>query len=187
MEELIRSGADVSHLSLEELMRADTNGGTALSYAVKWDRPDAVRHLHGLGVNLKKITLFWSGGSPMGQSICHDSRRAAATLFWAGARPMGWTCAEYAIYRDKPALAEWFIFQGEPPPKSDNTAIGTEQLDEWRRQFCACRSLVVAWLGVKRFRGQALVHVDRFLMRHMAEAIWQTRGEDKWAMNSPYH
>lgn len=175
MEELIRSGADVSHLSREELFGPDANGVTALRLAVKYDRPEVVRMLLGIGVEAMVVR---HGSSPIGYAIMRDSRRVAATLFGLGARPMGWTCAEYAIYRDKTALAEWFILQGELPPKSDDTSIGTEQLGElveWRRQFCACRAVVVAWLGVKRFRGQALAHVDRFLMRHIATAIWQTR------------
>lgn len=37
--------------------------------------------------------------------------------------------------------------------------------------------ICTTFLGIKRFRGRSLVHVDRFLFREMALAIWVTRYE----------
>lgn len=172
MEELISSGADVSHLSLHQLCEP-----AVLHWVAYWDRVDVVRLLQDRGVDLRD-TPQWSGASPMGCAITSDSRRVAAALFWAGARPSGWTCAEYANHRGRHILSRWFVLQGEILPDKKFAIVSEfEQLEKWRGQFCACRTLVVAWLGVKRFRGRALVHVDRFLMRQIAMAIWQTRGE----------
>lgn len=111
--------------------------------------------------------------TPMGLAITNERVGLAQFLFVLGARTLAIKCADYAIGRHED-LARWFVLQGDVPhPYSNSDA----RLGEWRRQFCACRARVVAWLSVKRFHGRALVHVDRFLMRQIAMAIWQTRGE----------
>lgn len=175
MEELVRSGADMAHFSRDELLTPDENGKTALHYAAKWDRPDVIRQLHSMCECLQvKTRRFFP--SPMALAIQYDSQRAAMTLFSLGAKPIGWTCAEYAhFYMKSSPLARLFILHGELPP-----SYMYPELVEWRRQFCACRDVVVAWLSIKRHRSKYILHVDRFLMREMAKIIWQTRGSEEW-------
>lgn len=175
MEELVRSGADMSHFSHDQLLTPDENGKTALHYAAKWDRPDVIRLIHSMGGCLQVQTCFFFP-SPMALAILCESQRAAMTLFSLGVSPNGWTCAEYAhfYFRSSP-LARLFILHGELPP-----SYMYPELVKWRRQFCACRDVVVAWLSIKRHRIKYLLHVDRFLMREMAKVIWQTRGSEEW-------
>lgn len=45
-----------------------------------------------------------------------------------------------------------------------------------------CRSAACALLGLKRFHPRRFRHVDRFLFRELARAVWTTLCDEKWQL-----
>lgn len=54
----------------------------------------------------------------------------------------------------------------------------TPELEAFERGVLRCRAVVVAMLRVKKAAN--LYHVDKFLMRELAYAMWATRTCDRW-------
>ena len=54
----------------------------------------------------------------------------------------------------------------------------TPELEAFERGVLRCRAAVVAMLRVKK--AAQLYHVDKFLMRELAYAMWATRTDERW-------
>lgn len=59
-----------------------------------------------------------------------------------------------------------------------NEVYITPELEAFERGVLRCRAVVVAMLRVKKAAN--LYHVDKFLMRELAYAMWATRTCDRW-------
>lgn len=62
--------------------------------------------------------------------------------------------------------------------REDYRQLITPELEAFERGVLRCRAVVVAMLRVKKAAN--LYHVDKFLMRELAYAMWATRTCDRW-------
>lgn len=62
--------------------------------------------------------------------------------------------------------------------RKDRREYITPELEAFERGVLRCRAVVVAMLRVKKAAN--LYHVDKFLMRELAYAMWATRTCDRW-------
>ena len=62
--------------------------------------------------------------------------------------------------------------------RKDRREYITPELEAFERGVLRCRAAVVAMLRVKKAAN--LYHVDKFLMRELAYAMWATRTCDRW-------
>lgn len=127
-----------------------------LRSAVLEDNPRAVEILCSVGADAHLKPDLASQFSPFRLSF-YVYECATAFAFIAN----GYRIGDCSGWRSK-----W------PPPKAF----------DFERGILTCRSAICALLTVKRKRGD-MAHVDRFLMREIAFAIWSTRSEnnDAWA------
>lgn len=63
----------------------------------------------------------------------------------------------------------------------------TPELEALERGVLGCRAAIVALLGVKRRRGDALRHVDRWVVRELAWCMWAERTNKAWGLSNAAH
>lgn len=89
---------------------------------------------------------------------------------------------DIAVYRHQRECARVLIANGA---RLVNTAKKhkheiTLELISFEYGVLRCRSVVIAMIGIKKYRGENFKHVDRFLFRQMALEIWVTRSVADW-------
>ena len=62
--------------------------------------------------------------------------------------------------------------------REDHCFLITPELEAFEHGVLRCRAAVVAMLRVKK--AAQLYHVDKFLMRELAYAMWATRTDERW-------
>lgn len=56
----------------------------------------------------------------------------------------------------------------------------TPELWAFERGVLSCRAVIVALLGIKRRRGDAMCALDRWVVREACYAVWATRTDKAW-------
>lgn len=161
-----------------------SRGWTVLHDACLLDEPSdlaAVRYLlaNGADPNIPDA----EGRYPVHIAACADNSKALQLLCARGAllkaaRPNGRTPIDYGR---NPECTRVLIANGvrldTMKRKSKRRAI-TEEMRTFEATVLTLRAQCVIIMGVKRFRGVDWKHVDRFLFREIAFAVWATRNEN---------
>lgn len=139
----------------------------------------------GANINARWHEKDWSSQRPIETAIVYGRSELVEWLCAAGVHlcPRA-LCMDspldIALYRRVIECARILISNGM---RLRDAKYGTFSIDELRlfeKGVLRCRSMAAVMMGVKKHRGARLQHVDRFLIREMALAVWVTRKDDEW-------
>lgn len=145
---------------------------TYLHYATNAQDMTAIAALINAGANVDALSA--TGQTPLEWAAFLNRPRALKMLCAAGASHRA-TSLSSAIYNGRRECAHILIANG--------TRLAGKCSDFYRileRSVLQCRSVAIALLTLKRRKRREWSHVDRFLLREMALAVWSTRMEDEW-------
>lgn len=128
-------------------------GCTPAHYAASWTQPRVLEVLCAAGADLRALNMY--GHSPIDRALLYahkDGNKTVRVLVANGVRLS--TASE------------------------DYRHCITPELEAFECGVLSCREAVVAMLRVKKTA--QLYHVDKFLMRELAFAMWATRTNDQW-------
>lgn len=166
-------------------------GLTLLHYACVGPNVAAVKALLQSGLVDVSARTGW-GRSPAHVAASHTQPRVLEVLCAAGAdlraRNNGGTDLGYApvdnalifVHKDDGETVRVLVANGVrlSTVRKDCRMNITPELESFERGVLRCRAAVVAMLRVKKAAN--LYHVDKFLMRELAYAMWATRTCDRW-------
>lgn len=162
-------------------------GLTLLHYACVGPNVAAVKALLQSGLVDVSARTGW-GRSPAHVAASDGQPRVLEVLCAAGANlraqnHVGLSPIDHALWNahtDGSGTVRVLVANGVrlSTVRKDRREYITPELEAFERGVLRCRAVVVAMLRVKKAAN--LYHVDKFLMRELAYAMWATRTCDRW-------
>ena len=171
-------------LPWERWAERDEYGLTLLHYACVGPNVAAVKALLQSGLVDVSARTGW-GRSPAHVAASDGQPRVLEVLCAAGAdlqarNMFGESPADHALMQEHSETVRVLVANGVrlSTVRKDRREYITPELEAFERGVLRCREAVVAMLRVKKTA--QLYHVDKFLMRELAYAMWATRTCDRW-------
>lgn len=179
------------HVPSSRWCERDKHGCVLLHLACWGDNADVVEALIrcGLDVNtqedLQETPAHWAcvnGQSRVLEMLC----AAGADL---RARAIGATPLDVALENPRVEISHMvrqcvavLVANGVRLSTAREQRNVTPTMVAFERGVLSCRSVTAALMSIKRRRVCQLAHVDKFLIREMALAIWATRRDQSWQL-----
>lgn len=161
------------------------NGDTLLGLASEFGDVAAVVLLLKQGVTVNVVGR--AGLSPMQAAVNNGHLAVVRALLATGASiaaplPGGESALDFALHWGRHRIVTLLLVNGAR--LHDIARHSGVMVEPWmhavERGLDQCRRVCVALLSVKRRRPLHLSHVDKFLLRELAWAVWSTRMETEW-------
>lgn len=161
----------------------DERGCTLLHHACMTPDDAAVVMLLRSGLTVDPVNS--AGWTPLHVSAARSSARSVEALCAAGADANllcgnGQRAIDLALAAESFECVAALVANGVRLRTATARARITPDMASFEYGVVHCRAVVVALLGVKRYRGHHLRHVDRFLIRELARSVWVTRTAYAW-------
>lgn len=174
-------------LPRERWLAVDKRGRSLLHRACQYGNLPAVRTLIREGACVNAGSIIGDGWAfrPIEIAIHGNQWAIVEWLCAAGAhlfpRTIGAMSPLFmALAFEYGACAAILIANGLRLRDVERGGFITNALRLFEKGVLRCRSMAAVMMGVKRHRGGHFQHVDRFLFRELALAVWVTRTDDEW-------